>query len=193
MTAAKACGTQDGCEIRSGPPPKADRVPLSLKPAVFLSQVYSCIAVVNIPWDIPISRLQPWAPGILGMAGASCGLIWGQGLCGLKDELGFPGGCGESRCEPSQVQPPKTQDATPCRTREAGGQRNWGPAGDVAGEAGERHCLSWALPVPAMGMQWRPKVGATVFILQKVRMLFKGVEACHWRGFALPVATWKVD
>lgn len=51
--------------------------------------------------------------------------------------MGFPGGCGETRCEP-----PKTQDATPCKTWEAGGQMNWGPAGDVAGEAGERHCLS---------------------------------------------------
>ena len=142
--APKACCTQDGCEITSGPPTKADPVPLSLKPAVFLSQVYSCIAVVNIPWDIPISRLQPWASGILEMAGAPYGLIWGQGRCGLKDEVGFPGGCGESRCEPSQVQPPKTQDATPCKTREVGGQMDWGPSGHWQGMWLERQARGTA-------------------------------------------------
>ena len=66
--------------------------------------------------------------------------------------------------------------------------------GRGCGWRGRREALpELSTSCPTTGMQWPPKLGTTVFILQKVWILFKGLDACHWRRFAFPVATWKVD
>ena len=68
--------------------------------------------------------------------------------------MGFPGGCGESRCEPSRVPPPKTQDAAPRKTWEAGGQMDRGASGHWRGTWLERQArgtpqmLSTSCPSP---------------------------------------------